>query len=248
MLEWVRSRVRPHRTSTKGRSVRGCRRGSKFRLHWKQKDEVSGHADDAVLWTALALAFFYLLRACEYCSSGTPDLDKVLRGADVAFRKEGIPCSPGEADELAIQFRKQKADQLQFGATRSHYRTGGDVCVVDAVARLAEWFPERFGDGPEADLPLCRWEDGTMVDRVDILAALEDAAQAVGLPAARFKPHSLRIGGASALYHATGEIETVKRYGRWTSGAFHSYLWDSAEQAKGLAARMAADVATIHYT
>ena len=50
-----------------------------------------------------------------------------------------------------------------------------------------------------------------MVDRVDILAALEDAAQAVGLPAARFKPHSLRIGGASALYHATGEIETVKR-------------------------------------
>ena len=75
-----------------------------------------------------------------------------------------------------------------------------------------------------------------------------DAAQAVGLPAARFRPHSLRIGGASALYHATGEIETVKRYGRWTSGAFHSYLWDSAEQAKGLAARMAADVATIHYT
>ena len=113
---------------------------------------------------------------------------------------------------------------------------------------LAGWCPERFHAGPEAGLPLLRWEDGTMVDRLDILAALGEAAEAVGLPAERFKPHSLRIGGASALYHATGEIETVKRYGRWTSGAFHSYLWDSAEQAKGLAAKMAADVASIHYT
>ena len=60
--------------------------------------------------------------------------------------------------------------------------------------------------------------------------------------------HSLRIGGASALYHATGEIETVKRYGRWASGAFHRYLWDSAEQSKGVAEKMALAEATIHYT
>ena len=70
----------------------------------------------------------------------------------------------------------------------------------------------------------------------------------MGLPSERFMSHSLRIGGASALYHATGEIETVKRYGRWSSGAFHNYLWDSAEQAKGLAEKMAKDEATIHFT
>ena len=147
-----------------------------------------------------------------------------------------------------MQFRKQKADQLQFGAHRSHFRAPGGLCVVEAVAYMADWFPERFGTGKEAELPLCRWADGTMIDRTDVLAALGDAAEAVGLPASRFKPHSLRIGGATALYHATGEIETVKRYGRWTSGAFHGYLWDSSEQAKGLAAKMAADVASIHYT
>ena len=120
--------------------------------------------------------------------------------------------------------------------------------MVEAMELLAGWCPERFRGGPEAGLPLLRWEDGTMVDRLDILAALGEAAEAVGLPAERFKPHSLRIGGASALYHATGEIETVKRYGRWSSGAFHRYLWDADEQHRDLATRMAEDVATIHYT
>ena len=60
--------------------------------------------------------------------------------------------------------------------------------------------------------------------------------------------HSLRIGGASAIYHATGNIESVKRYGRWSSGAFHRYLWDSDEQHRELATQMGSDVATIHYT
>ena len=74
------------------------------------------------------------------------------------------------------------------------------------------------------------------------------AAEAKGLPAARFKSHSLRIGGASAIYHATGDTEVVKRYGRWSSGAFHRYLWESDEQHKQLAAKMAETTATVHYT
>eukprot|EP00969_Alexandrium_andersonii_P024310 1060639-Alexandrium_andersonii.AAC.1 len=60
--------------------------------------------------------------------------------------------------------------------------------------------------------------------------------------------HSLRIGGASALDHATGEIETVKRYVRWSSSAFHRYLWDAAEQSAGVAEKMATREATLHYT
>ncbi len=40
----------------------------------------------------------------------------------------------------------------------------------------------------------------------------------------------------------------VKRFGCWTLSAFHEYLWDSAEQYKGIAEQMAKDVATIHNT
>ena len=35
----------------------------------------------------------------------------------------------------------------------------------------------------------------------------------------------MRIGGASALFQATGEVEMVKRTGRWSSGAVQ-YLQD----------------------
>ena len=76
--------------------------------------------------------------------------------------------------------------------------------------------------------------------------ALQKAARGVGLPAERFKSHSLRIGGASALWHATGEVEAVKRWGRWSSGTFHKYLLDAAEQSKDVASKMAADDATLH--
>ena len=37
-------------------------------------------------------------------------------------------------------------------------------------------------------------------------------------------------------------------YGRWSSGAFHRYLWDSSEQYQGMAERMATSEATLHYT
>ena len=40
----------------------------------------------------------------------------------------------------------------------------------------------------------------------------------------------------------------MKRYGRWSSGAFHGYLWDSSDQYKDIAQKMAGDVASIHYT
>ena len=60
-----------------------------------------------------------------------------------------------------------------------------------------------------------------------------------GQQGARFGSHSLRIGGATALYQSTKDLEQVKRFGRWTSDAFHGYLWESHERQRGLATRMA---------
>ena len=97
-------------------------------------------------------------------------------------------------------------------------------------------------------LPFARWENGRQLTREDVQKVLKKAATAVGLPSERFMTHSLRVGGASALYHAVNDVEIVKRWGRWSSTAFHRYLWDSSEQARDLASRMARDEASIHYT
>ena len=66
------------------------------------------------------------------------------------------------------------------------------------------------------------------------------------LPPDRFRSHSLRIGGATALYHIYHDVDIIKRHGRWTSGAFQGYLWEANETAKGVATRMARDATTLH--
>ena len=66
---------------------------------------------------------------------------------------------------------------------------------------------------------------------------LQRAAEGVGLPKDRFLSHSLRVGGATALYQATTDIELVKRMGRWTSSAVHRYLQDGGA-VKGVSQKM----------
>ena len=229
------------------RGIEGC--GGALGVPLPRKQQGKAHKGDRrVLGALLLVAFFFLLRAGDYSNTGRVDPDKIIRGKDFAFKKDGLPVTPTHADEVGLNHRKSKTDQRSFGTYRAHFRAEDPLCVVQALALLWEVFPERFADGAESHLPLFRWGNGDLVHRDEVQRALQEAATAVGLPAERFKPHSLRIGGASALYHATGEIEVVKRFGCWTSSAFHEYLWDSAEQYKGIAEKMAKDVATIHYT
>ena len=98
----------------------------------------------------------------------------------------------------------------------------------------------------ERHRPLCRRADGSPLRREYIQEVLEQAAREEGLPADRMRSHSLRIGGATALYHVYKDVELIKRYGRWSSSAFHGYLWEANEDARGLAASMAGDATTLH--
>ena len=60
--------------------------------------------------------------------------------------------------------------------------------------------------------------------------------------------HSLRIGGATALYRHCQDVETVKRFGRWASSAVHAYLSEAHEKLKGLARLMASSGSTLAVT
>ena len=50
--------------------------------------------------------------------------------------------------------------------------------------------------------------------------------------------HSLRFGGASALWAAYKDASVVRRYGRWASDAFHTYLWEDREYSRGMSESM----------
>ena len=98
---------------------------------------------------------------------------------------------------------------------------------------------KRFGSA-RAFVSLGEWADA------DQRPGPECAAEG-GLPPERFLSHSLRIGGASALFQATGKIELVKRAGRWSSSAVQRYLHDGDIAMRDVAAKMANVERHIHY-
>lgn len=105
-------------------------------------------------------------------------------------------------------------------------------------------FAKEHGDGLK---PLFRWANGSVLKRVEVQSLLQQAAGGVGLPPDRFMSHSLRIGGATALFQSTGEIELVKRQGRWSSSAVHRYLHDGGTQLAKVSVKMAQLGNTMHY-
>ncbi|CAE7377685.1 unnamed protein product, partial [Symbiodinium necroappetens] len=186
--------------------------------------------DALMLKAAVLMAWFFMLRAKEYCESDGVDYAMVLRGADIKF----LDSDPKEGRKgVTMQFRKTKTDQEAYGT----------FVRGRSPPRVPEHGTKTFWD----------WTRGaatfvSMVRGSDAQELLQRAAQGIGLPPERFRSHSLRIGGASALFQATGEIELVKRTGRWSSSAVQRYLHDGEVALKGVASKMASVEQKIHYT
>lgn len=151
------------------------------------------------------------------------------------------------ADEAILRLRGSKADQLNCGEVWNQFATGSPdgVCAVAAFEAIRHHLPSRFGETPESREPLFRCADGSVLQQTTVVLWLARAAQQEGIPEDRVRSHSLRIGGDCALYHALGDLELVRRYGRWASAAFHVYPWESRETHTGVSTAIAADRTTL---
>ncbi|OLP89831.1 Kinesin-like protein KIF2A [Symbiodinium microadriaticum] len=169
----------------------------------------------ALQWGALCLAFFFLLRASEYLDTGYHSPLRGLRG---------------KADAGG-----SKTDVYNRGEYRNHYKTGLLLCPVKAAVQLFRAFPLRFAGGPEEEELLFRDAEGRPLPRTLVSTLICKAAEALGEPEGALGTHSLRFGGASALWAAFGDAALVKRWGRWTSESFQTYIWDARATSKDVA-------------
>ena len=65
--------------------------------------------------------------------------------------------------------------------------------------------------------------------RASLSAAMKSAAKANGVSDQRIDTHSMRAGGANALYARGGPIDLIQRWCSWASLTFRQYIWrDSA--------------------
>ena len=195
--------------------------------------------DGATLWAALMLGFFFLLRASEYLAPEAGNrAAQGIRGADLTPRLQGCPVkSFAVADEVVLTIRGSKTDQLNEGNVKNHFRADGTLCVVEALQLLQTRAPERWQS--EQHDALLRWKNGKPLRRHEVQAPIMQAATALGGDPARIGTHSLRFGGASALWAAYRDSAVVKRWGRWASEAFQGYLWEARGNAAGVATAMA---------
>eukprot|EP00435_Cladocopium_sp_Y103_P067566 s528_g30.t1 len=211
-------------------------------LKWLGEHLQYGRSQEAsLLWGALTLGFFFLLRASEYLDVGYQDPNRGLRGSDITLKLNGKALSLerlSEADEVTILVRGSKTDIYNRGQVRNHFRTSERVCVVKAMVNLFHQFPQRYQGGSEAEELLFRSLDDRPIPRTAIQALIERAAKGLNLPNGDLGTHSLRFGGASALWAQYQDTALVKRWGRWTSDSFQTYIWEARETAKGVAQKM----------
>ena len=202
-----------------------------------------GAADAAALWAAFAIGFFFMLRASEYLVQ--PDKhwsrERVIHGSDIVPRFEGCDSrSFSEAHEVVLYIKGSKTDQYNVGCTRNQFESNEELCPVQAMRDFERHFPERLR-GTERESPIFRYQGGGWIRREHIQHYLELAAVALNIDPLRMGSHSLRIGGATSMYHSVKDLSRVQRFGRWTSNCFHDYLWENHEGVRNLARRMATD-------
>ena len=203
--------------------------------------ETLSRVDQVIFWAAIMVGFFFLLRASEFLVTlgRSWETSRTLKGNDIEARKDNRQVMNFyQAEEIVIYLKGSKTDQYNQGTVRNQFKSGNELCVVTALAEYQAMKPERFA-GAGADQPLFRLEKGKPLQRTDIQGLIQLAAVADGQSTTRYGSHSLRIGGATAMYQTTKDLDVVKHFGRRNSDAFHGCLWESHERQKDLAKGMA---------
>jgi hypothetical protein len=205
------------------------------------------------LAAALAVGWVCLLRSGEYLAadSGKVDAEKVVRREDVRFFAAGARVALGARvamnargavpDEVAILVRKSKTDQRGQGVWLHTGGLSSSQSALCIVRRLWALMADKGGgvDAPLFWLPV----QGRALRRHEVADALQRAAVALRLDeVARYTTHSLRRGGASAMWAAGVSVEEIRRRGRWASNCWRRYVAGDRAGGSGLAAAMAAAV------
>ena len=80
---------------------------------------------------------------------------------------------------------------------------------------------------------------GWVASREAVAAAIKTAAVELNFPTSDFASHSLRIGGATALFGTGVPFEEVRRFGRWASDCWRRCVYESREPTRDFASKMA---------
>ena len=184
-------------------------------LVWMKENKFGeiSRREQTTLYSAAVVGFFFLLRVSEIAA---------LRPSDISV--EDTP----KGKRLIIIIRKSKTDQAGVGITRALIETKGKICPVGTMVDYLQRYPTT-GNEPIFGKGL----------RLRLEGGLKTAAVRNGVNPSFVGTHSLRAGGATALYVNGVSVILIQRFGRWKSASFLRYLWYDAVALEPLSLSLA---------
>ena len=158
-------------------------------------------ADVTQLWDGLLRAFFFCLGISELLT---------LQYRDIKFTKDSGQWV------MSILIRESKTDQEKAGVTRMIRVSGKLLRHVLAMRAFIDTLPK------SANPDTCLFPPSF---RRKLVLATQWVAGENGIPMSVVNTHSLRAGGATALFPAGVDWVAIQRWGRWESFVFHQYIW-----------------------
>ena len=169
--------------------------------------------DGLMLSAAFTLAFFGFLRISEFTAPSLRQFDPRIHPtmADIHWAK----------NHFTFHIRHSKTDQHYRGQTVHLPRLGGRLCPFTSMDR---YVAGRGSVLAPSRTPLFTFTDGRPLTRSSCLKHLRRLLQKAHHPPAAFNTHSFRIGAATSAAHSGVPSTTIKRLGRWWSGAYRRYV------------------------
>ena len=198
--------------------------------------------EKATAWL-LTGAIFFAMRSCEYLrtASESTKRTKVLRVGNITFKK-GSSVIPHDhphlhnSDLVRIRFEFQKNDKRDVYIHM--FRSGDDtLCPVIAWANTVRRVLKI--PGATVDSHVCSFFDKN-TNKVSLITAEYTRSRLramvviigediLGFKASEIGLHSLRSGGAMAMFLSGTSVVVIMRVGRWSSEAFLEYIRDQVE-------------------
>ena len=171
--------------------------------------------------------------------------EELLRHLKVEMCDVAMGMSPGTAAPihtntlLALMFELlpyDNSDKSEFSEERFHNFLSelNDEIIEEEKRRKKPPEPESANHILLANLFLACGRV-RVLERSTVDTALKAAAVALGLDPADHATHSLRAGGATALYAIGSQWppSKIQRRGRWLSDCWLLYIWPDREEAAG---------------
>ena len=198
--------------------------------------------DDLLKFTAMNCGFFFLLRSCEYLrTEHGADPEKCIRMEHLTFSRDGVKIrGDGRllATRMTIFIPFSKTDVVGEGVTLTlDVDSGNPLCVVTLFNRLRVMNPARFAARNGGD-HVFRTRSGRVLHKHHVQKLLKGGASRAGFNPKDFTSHSLRAGGASAMYHNGFTVEEIQRRGRWASDVWKIYIQGNSAEAAAMTKRM----------